>query len=182
MRRSALLERLELELELQRGLRLLLLCFCMFAAVIYASVVESQSAMRLGLLQTYKSLFHLDDSLADIKTNDDLFDYPRHISSQAQLIQPLSSHYFVEESSELKVMQGIASFSEKKVVEVQGLTPRIDSPSWSMMAWVQLDQGTGANILRKPLGPQPDEIKLSCWAWHVGKPAERFDFGAHGEP
>jgi len=23
------------------------------------------------------------------------------------------------------------------------------------------------------------EAKLSCWAWYVGKPNDRFDFGAH---
>ena len=22
-------------------------------------------------------------------------------------------------------------------------------------------------------------VQLSCWAWHVGAPADRFDFGAH---
>ena len=141
----------------------------MFAAVIYASVIESQSPMRLGLLQTYKTLFQLDDSLADIKTTDDLFEYLSHVSSQAKLIQPLSSNYFVEESGELKVMQGMASFSGKQEVEVKGLTPRIDSPSWSFMAWVQLNEGTGANIIRKPLGKKPSENALSCWGWYVGK-------------
>ena len=41
-----------------------------------------------GLLNTYKSLFSLDDSLAGIKTRDDLFDYLSFVSGQTQLIQP----------------------------------------------------------------------------------------------
>jgi hypothetical protein len=66
----------------QRGLRLLLLCLAMFAVVIFSSVIESQSAKRLGLMKSYSTIFSLDDSLADIKTTDDLFDYLRHVSSQ----------------------------------------------------------------------------------------------------
>lgn len=68
----ALLERLELELSLQRGLRLLALCIMLFTLICYASVLESASPARLGLLQTYKTIFGLDDSLADIKTIEDL--------------------------------------------------------------------------------------------------------------
>lgn len=66
----------------QRGLRLLLLCLAMFAVVIFSSVIESQSAQRLGLMKSYSTIFSLDDSLADIKTTDDLFEYLRHVSSQ----------------------------------------------------------------------------------------------------
>ena len=41
LRRTALLERVQLELELQRGLRLLMLCLCMFAGTLslYIQVV-----------------------------------------------------------------------------------------------------------------------------------------------
>jgi len=41
LRRTALLERIQLELELQRGLRLLMLCLCMFAGtlLLYIQVV-----------------------------------------------------------------------------------------------------------------------------------------------
>jgi hypothetical protein len=48
LKRKALLQRLELELDLQRGLRLLVLCLCMFAVVIFASVIESQASVRRG--------------------------------------------------------------------------------------------------------------------------------------
>jgi len=132
-----------------------------------------------GLLNTYRSLFSLDDSLAEIKTRDDLFDYLRTVSKQARQIQPLSSAYFVEESGELKILSGQRSFDSKEVVEVQALVPRVDSPSWSLMAWIKLRKDTGAHILRKPLGKTARESTLSCWSWYVGQPSDRFDFGAH---
>jgi hypothetical protein len=63
---------------------------------------------RAGLLNTYKSLFSLDDSLAEIKTREDVSDYLRVVSERARLIQPLSSAYFLEESAELKILSGFA--------------------------------------------------------------------------
>ena len=74
---------------------------------------------------------------------------------------------------------GLDRFKEMRVLEVEGLEPRVDSPAWSLMAWVQLQKNGGANILRKPLGKSQAERELSCWSWHVGKPSDRFDFGAH---
>ena len=106
-KRDALLERLHLEIKLMRGLRLLVLCVCMFAVVIFAAIHEKQGSTRLGLLNTYKSLFQLDDSLAEIKTINDLFAYLRMVSVQSRLIQPTSSEYFVETAGELKLMQKI---------------------------------------------------------------------------
>jgi hypothetical protein len=47
------------------------------------------------------------------------------------------------------------------------------------MAWVQLNEGEGKYLLRKPLGKTPAEKPLSCWAWYVGFPTERVEFGAH---
>ena len=156
-----------------------------------------------GILNTYKSLFSLDDSLADIKTRDNLFDYLYLVSEQTQLIQPgeprasvpltpilsqhsenevrecsgpiytssliatqmwythtVSSVYLVEETGELKILSGLRSFHKAEIVEVEGLSPRVDSPSWSMMAWVKLPLNGGATILRKPLRPLH---QLSCW-------------------
>jgi hypothetical protein len=71
--------------------RLLLLCICMFGVVIWAAIIESQAPVRLGLLNTYKILFSLDDSLAQIKTLGDLSDYLKTVSKQARLIQPLEN-------------------------------------------------------------------------------------------
>jgi hypothetical protein len=68
-----------------------------------------------GLLNTYKSLFSLDDSLAEIQTRDALFDYLREVSKQARLIQPLSSAYFVEETGQLKVVSGVCTASTRSV-------------------------------------------------------------------
>lgn len=152
---------------------------CMFAVVIFAAVQEKQGSTRLGLLNTYKSLFSLDDSLAEIKTIDDLFEYLRLVSSQSRLIQPTSSEYFIETSGELKILKGVHSFDRPEPIEVAALVPRIDSPAFSFMAWVKLPEGGGASIVRKPLGKTPALRGLSCWSWYVGEPADRVTFGAH---
>ena len=63
--RQPLIERLQLELNLMRGLRLLFLCALMFGLVIYAANLELRAAQRLGLLHTYATIFALDpDDLA----------------------------------------------------------------------------------------------------------------------
>jgi len=61
---------------------------------------------RSGLLNTYKSLFSLDDSLAEIKTRADLLEYFGDVSSRARDLQPTSSSYFVEETGEVKLLSG----------------------------------------------------------------------------
>jgi len=126
----------------------------------------------------YAKMFQFDD-VADIKTRDDFLEYMRVVSRQSRLMQPVSSLYFIDESGEIKVEQGLSRFFKPSFVEVTTLKPRIDSTSWTISAWVQLTPGQGANILRKPLGKSPDTEKLTCWGWHVGAPFERFDFGAH---
>jgi hypothetical protein len=47
----------------------------MFGIVIYASIIERQAPVRLGLLNTYKSLFSLDDSLGYIKTRKEILEH-----------------------------------------------------------------------------------------------------------
>jgi len=46
-------------------------------------------------------------------------------------------------------MPGLRKFKGKEILEVSGLEPRVDSPSWSLMAWIKLDKGKGAQILRQ---------------------------------
>ena len=77
------------------------------------------------------------------------------------------------------VALGLDLFKEKRILEVKGLEPRINSRAWSLMAWVKLPKNGGANILRKSLGKSQAEKDLSCWSWYVGWPSDRFDFGAH---
>jgi hypothetical protein len=66
--RKALVGRLELELATKRGLLQFVLSLVLFSLVVYSAVHESTGPARLGLLQTFKSTFHLNDSLAGIKT------------------------------------------------------------------------------------------------------------------
>ena len=71
-----------------RGLRLLFLCALMFGLVIYAAKMELRSAQRLGLLNTYTTIFSLNpDDLAAIKTPDAFFDYLKLLSEQSRLLQ-----------------------------------------------------------------------------------------------
>ena len=64
-------------------------------------------SLSAGLRNTYTSVFSLDDSLADIKTNGDLFEYLGVVSERARLVQPTSSVYLVEQKGELKLLTGM---------------------------------------------------------------------------
>ena len=61
-----------------------------------------------GLLSTYKSLFALDDSLAEIKTRNKLLEYLQNVVAQARKLQPTSSEYFVEQTAEIKLFSGVS--------------------------------------------------------------------------
>jgi len=118
-----------------RGLRLLLLCACLFGVVVYAAILEKRSSDRLGLLNTYTSIFDLgDENLAGIKTPNDLFSYLKDVLAASRLLLPLSSAYFVEETGEMKVLQGVRKFTSPEAIEVEGLEPMIDLEAFSIMA------------------------------------------------
>jgi hypothetical protein len=53
--RKQLMDRLELESNLQHGFRLLLLCILMFGAVVYSSMLETRAPVRLGTLHVRAS-------------------------------------------------------------------------------------------------------------------------------
>ena len=76
-----------------RGLRLFFFCALMFGLVIYAANLEKRSSQRLGLLNTYKSIFLLnDEDLYNKKTSDDFFSYLLELSKRARLLQPDPCH------------------------------------------------------------------------------------------
>jgi hypothetical protein len=179
VKRVTLLERLELELDMQRGFRLFLLCSILFILVVYAQMIEGDGLKRLGLLQTFKTIFLLDDSLADIKTLRGLKDYMGTVSKQSRLLMPLSSEYFSEQEGEIRLFEGIRSFDEALPLNVRDMRPKVDNQEWTITAWVQLEKEGGANIVRKPLGEALEEKDLSCWGWYVGWPNDRFYYGAH---
>lgn len=83
------------------------------------------------------------------------------------------------QASEIKVVSGVKSFERGVILDVAGITPRIDSPSFSIIAWVQLRPGKGSNLLRKAVGSSREEKSLTCWGFHVGAPQDTFTFGAH---
>jgi hypothetical protein len=141
LRRVTVIERLELEKALQRDLRLLNLCLLMFAAVVAACMTESAGPARLGLLQTYKQMFYLDDSLSEIKTMEQLHEYLQTVSGQARALQPLSDYYFAEPGGEIRVFEGIAEFDKPLTMNIRDLKPKIDTPvlplhrvAWELMS------------------------------------------------
>ena len=97
LNRQHLLLRLELEIELQRGLRLLLLCASLFAIVIFSTIHEMQNPTRLGLRKMYAKMLQFDD-VADIKTRDDFLEYMLVVLRQSRMLQPVSSLYFIGET------------------------------------------------------------------------------------
>jgi len=125
--RDMLIERLKLELDLTRGLRLLILCIGMFLIVSYAAMTEAKSEGRLGLLQTYKSLFLLDEeSLSAIKTPEAFAEYYKTVSKNSRYLMPTSSEYFVEEEGELKIYDGLTEKWTASVdLSVKVLNPKI---------------------------------------------------------
>ena len=56
LERKQLMDRLDLESNLQRGFRLLLLCILMFATVVYSSMLETRAPVRLGTLRVRSSV------------------------------------------------------------------------------------------------------------------------------
>ena len=108
-------------IERQHTVRLgMRVCLCdQSVCLVFASHLSGRPcylpSTGAGLLHTYKTLFSLDDSLAEIQTREALFDYLREVSKQARLIQPLSSAYFVEETGQLKVISGACTASIRSV-------------------------------------------------------------------
>jgi hypothetical protein len=137
LKREAVIDRLKLESRLQRDMRLMLLCAIQFVLVIAVCLAESNAHARLGLLRTYKDVFSLDDSLADIKTLDSLQNYLRTVSERARLLQPRSDYYFRQPEGEIRVFEGLQAFTKPVILNVQDLNPRFDTPEWTLTAWVQ---------------------------------------------
>jgi hypothetical protein len=179
LKREAVIDRLKLESRLQRDMRLMLLCAIQFVLVIAVCLAESNAHARLGLLRTYKDVFSLDDSLADIKTLDSLQNYLRTVSERARLLQPRSDYYFRQPEGEIRVFEGVHAFTKPVILNLQDLKPRFDTPEWTLTAWVQHEAEGGGYIIRKPLGQTPETNSLSCWAWYMGWPQDKFEFGAH---
>jgi hypothetical protein len=177
--RQALVGRLELELATKRGVLQFTLSLLLFIFIVYSAVLEIQAPARLGLLHTFKSIWYLDDALAGIKTLQDLQDYLRTVNSRSRMLQPLSSDYFSEHDGEVKIFSGFSKFSRPMPLELIDLKAKVDTPEFTMTAWVQLETDGGAVIVRKPLGTSKEVKSLSCWSWYVGWPYDKFEFGAH---
>lgn len=175
--RKNLLTRIVMERDLRNGLLSLMTTLALFSLVVYSAILEGASPARLGLMQTFQSVLSLDDSLAEIKTLDDLQGYMAQLSRQCRLLQPLSTAYFSEHDGEVKLYDGFSSFAAPQALNLMDLKAKIDTPEWTMTAWVKLESEGGAVVVRKPLGKTKEEKHLSCWSWFVGWPYDKFEFG-----
>lgn len=63
-------ERLTLEVEMRRGLRLLFACALMFVVVMYSASIDRSTSVRIETLSSFKSLFDTG-SMPDINTRED---------------------------------------------------------------------------------------------------------------
>ena len=180
--RRKLLERLNLELDFSRGIRLFVLCLAMFLTVIQTAIRESQSAVRLGTLESLKSMFRTDE-LRHIKNPDQFFEYMQFVSEQSRELMPTSSAFFREDEGGFMKFptSGLAQRRrEAQDVSIAGLEPRIDSASFTFVAWVQIEADEAVSIIEKPLGRDALEAPgLYCWQWSVGGASDSFVFGAH---
>ena len=51
-------------------------------------------------------------------------------------------------------MPGIRSFDEPLDLSVADMSVKVDTPEFSITAWVQVDPDMGSYIIRKPLGTE----------------------------
>ena len=84
-----------------------------------------------------------------------------------------------EPDGEVKLFDGFSGFAAPMSLDLMDLKAKIDTPEWTIGAWVQLESEGGAVVVRKPLGKSQEERDLSCWSWYVGWPRDKFEYGAH---
>ena len=172
--REQLIERLELEAAISSGCRTLLGCFVAFGLILVQIDLAVVGSDRFGLRSVYENAFNLT-AVERIQTQDNLIEYLHGLSQASRNVQLLSSSYFVEHAQQ-QFVSGIVNFVEPTVLDAVGVHARVDSPSFTLTAWVGASDG---NILRKPLdSDNTNSDGLSCWGWHHGE-TPRFDFGAH---
>ena len=94
--RKQLIDRLDLEVELSRGLLVLVFNMLLFVVVIGLMLASSGQSSELGLRHTYVETLGLAE-LPSIKTSSALKDFMRGLSSKTQSILPASQAFFEED-------------------------------------------------------------------------------------
>eukprot|EP00930_Biecheleria_cincta_P090995 TRINITY_DN8047_c0_g1_i8.p1 TRINITY_DN8047_c0_g1~~TRINITY_DN8047_c0_g1_i8.p1 ORF type:complete len:1707 (+),score=239.26 TRINITY_DN8047_c0_g1_i8:19-5139(+) len=171
--RTALVERLQLEVRLGKGIRLMLCFMALFGLMISADVIET-SAAKLKLTDHYRRTFELD-KLNGIQKIAELKSYLRNLSAASNTMQVSSSSYFVNRD-QVMIVSDPAFYEHSHYMDVKGLSFPVDAVEVSFLAWVQVDAGRRVNLLGRRLDKQVSS--LSCWSWIYG-PEMEFDFGAH---
>jgi len=175
--RKNLIERIALEEEMTVTFWLFLLYGAIFALLLQSMFSEMDPGAQRGLHRSYERNFALD-SVGDITTVEELRTFLQSMSKASRRMQIQSSEYFVT-AAEQKIVSGLVSLTAPLSLLAGGLSARIDSPAFSISAWVELGSSAGAYVIRKPLRPTGTYYALSCWGLYVGQSEMRFDFGAH---
>lgn len=173
--RKSLIERLNLEKNLHHGIRMTLVYACVFSLLILGSMLTTPSG-TLSVHDTYSRYLQLERS-KDVSTLEDLKQFLKTVSMNTKKLQPSSGLFFNTEA-EQKIVSGFRSFDAPVKLRLEGLHARVDSPAFSMTAWVKSAPKPGGYILRKPFADAGDASELSCWGWFFGA-SPRLDFGAH---
>lgn len=169
--RDYLAERLSVELNLCRGLRLMALITGMLVAILGMWSTLANPKERLHLRRFLVEKFALDE-LEEIRTLDALQSYLKDVSAQSRTLMPRSSIHFNEGESAVIFVTGIRAYPEPLVIP-PGQEARVDSRTFTLTAWVETlsARGRGAYVIRKPLGGSREEFPLSwCVARHPRRP------------
>jgi hypothetical protein len=94
-------------------------------------------------------------------------------------MQTGSSEY-LERDAEQTLWKEFATFDAPIRRDSSAMKPRVDSESFTFIAWVSSDDAMETSyIVRKPLTAAGQSQYSSCWSWFVGHHIRGLHFGAH---
>ena len=139
--RAQLIDRLQVELDLVRGLRTLLIALLTFTVIRWLALprtggVVAGTQAEFGLLTTYTDMLGLDQ-VKEVYSAPELRDFMLDLSARSRTMLPLSDVYFKEEQGDKRVVAGTRNFRRTELLSTLVVNPRIDSASFTLTAWVQ---------------------------------------------
>ena len=179
LNRTALINRLRLEMNVMLGVRILCISLALFFIITAAAALDLRPQTAYNLREALKSSFALD-TLSGIKTLDGFKDFYRDLSVSSRNAQVFSSPHYTDTQGIIKLAAGLQTYTTP-FTRNDAVNP-ILAGSFTLTAWSQFDDtltaARGANVVRKPLGVSPEENQLSCWGWRIGT-SPRLIYGAH---
>ena len=183
--RHQMVLRLELEMRMLRGFRVIFFALIQFIVLVLLALpipggVAAGVQSEFGLMKTYHSMLGLQ-GVDEVQTTSELRAFLAMLLERSRSMQVLSNDYFTEGGiGEIRITNGISAYSRVETLEGDRVRPHVDGASFTLTAWVESRPPSfeGAYVVRRPLGAGQRSHPLSCWGWWVGD-VPRFDFGAH---